>query len=405
MARTTWLALLAAAALPGVASAQYIGGDAPAPPPAPAAGVRETPEAALARNIRLLAGSPRNYDALVGAGRAALALGDAQAAAGFFGRAEEVHPTSWVPKAGQGAALVQLLEPEPALRAFAEAQRLGATQGSVALDRGLAFDLMGDQARAQSDYRAALNGADPQEARRRLALSLAISGQKAEALATLDPLLARRDPGAIRTRALILALGGDAAGARIAAGAMASSMDPFFRRLPTLKPGEKAAAVHFGYLPGGTGGAAATDYADAAGGPRGDRLADIEQLLKAAPPPAAPAAPQPVPIQVASAVPAQPVVAPASAPASAPRRIWLQLASGQSATALADQFKRIKSRNGDILNGISGYVAEEPSRARLLIGPFKSADDARVFAEDLETARIDAFPWTSAQGQPVRKLP
>ena len=42
----------------------------------------ETPEAALARNVRLIAINPRNYEALLGAGRAALRLGDAQAAIG-----------------------------------------------------------------------------------------------------------------------------------------------------------------------------------------------------------------------------------------------------------------------------------------------------------------------------------
>ncbi|WP_205479089.1 tetratricopeptide repeat protein [Sphingomonas arenae] len=414
MVRTTLLALLAAAALPGSAAGQYIGGGAPPPPPPPAAGTPETPEAALARNIRILAGSPRNYDALVGAGQAALDLGDAQAAAGFFGRAEEVHPTSWVPKIGQGAALVHLLEPQAALRAFEQAQRLGATQASVALERGLAFDLLGDQARAQSDYRVALNGIDGAEARRRLALSLGISGRKAEALAILDPLLARRDPGAIRTRALVLALSGDAAGARTAvtvvAPGMAASMDPFFRQLPSLRPNEKAAAVHFGQLPGDDQSSPAYgSYASTVPvGPRPDRMAEIEQLLKASPSvstssAATPAITQPVPPPPAAQLAiAQPVVARA---APAPRRYWVQLASGQSAAALADQFRRIKSRNSELLDGISGYVAEEPSKARLLIGPFRDADDARIFADDLETARVDAFPWTSAQGQAVRKLP
>lgn len=414
MVRTTLLALLAAAALPGSAAAQYIGGGAPPPPPPPAAGTRETPETALARNVRILAGSPRNYEALVGAGQAALNLGDAQAAAGFFGRAEEVHPTSWVPKIGQGAALVHLLEPQAALRAFDQAQRLGATQGSIALERGLAFDLLGDQARAQSDYRLALNGSDGAEARRRLALSLGISGRKADALAILDPLLARRDPGAIRTRALVLALSGDAAGARTAVTAvapgMAASMDPFFRQLPSLRPGEKAAAVHFGQLPGDDQSSPAYgSYASTAPtGPKPDRMAEIDQLLKAPPQVSSPPATMPPVAQPAALPPAaQPVATQAAAArtAPAPRRFWVQLASGQSTAALSDQFRRIKSRNNELLDGISGYVAEEPNKSRLLIGPFRDADDARVFADDLETARVDAFPWTSAQGQAVRKLP
>lgn len=409
MVRTTLLTLIAVAALPAPVIAQYIGGSAPPPPPPPAAGVRETPEAALARNVRILAATPRSYEALIGAGQAALDLGDAQAAAGFFGRAEEVHPTSWVPKIGQGAALAHLLEPQAALRAFEQAQRLGASQASVALERGLAFDLLGDQARAQSDYRVALNGVDGAEARRRLALSLGISGRKAEALTVLDPLLARRDPGAIRTRALVLALTGDAAGARGAVTAvapgMAASMDPFLRQLPGLKPAEKAAAVHLGQLPGDDPSSPAYgSYASVKPtGPRADRLSDIEQLLKVPPPSAQPTATYPV-AQSATVRPATPPP-PVERASVAPRRYWLQLASGQSPAALADQFRRIKSRNSELLEGISGYVAEESSKARLLIGPFRDEKDARVFAEDLETARVDAFPWTSAQGQAVRKLP
>jgi tetratricopeptide (TPR) repeat protein len=246
-----WLA--AATLLPQAASAQYIGGRPPEAPPAPLAGTLETPEAALARNVRLIAINPRNYDAQLAAGRAALRLGDPQAAIGFFGRAEEINAAHWAPKAGQGSALAQMGEAQAALGLFEQAQSLGATQNLVALDRGLAFDLLGQQAQAQSDYRAVLAGADEAEARRRLALSLAISGRKAEALAALDPLLARRDPAARRTRAFILALGGDVEGARQVIAALlpgaSSGFDPFLRRLPTLGPGQKAAAVHLGIMP------------------------------------------------------------------------------------------------------------------------------------------------------------
>ena len=58
----------------------------------------ESPADALARNMKTLGSSPNSFEALVGAGRASLALGDSQAAAGFFGRAEEVWPTSPLPR-------------------------------------------------------------------------------------------------------------------------------------------------------------------------------------------------------------------------------------------------------------------------------------------------------------------
>ena len=87
-----------------------------------------------------------------------------------------------------GAASVAMGDPQGALTYFARAQQYGATQMQIAVDRGLAFDLMGDQAKAQSDYRAALNGAEANEARRRLALSLAISRDIPGAAATIEPL-------------------------------------------------------------------------------------------------------------------------------------------------------------------------------------------------------------------------
>ena len=410
------LFLSAALWLPAAAQAQYIGGKAPPPPPVPIAGVAESPSAALARNVRLLAINPRNYDALIGAGKAALATGDAEAAIGFYGRAEDVNPKSWVPKIGQGAALVQIGDPQAALGAFAEAQRLGASQAAVALDRGLAFDLLGDQARAQSDYRVALSGVDANEARRRLALSLAISGNRVEALNLLDPLLARRDMGAIRCRAFVLALTGDVAGARLAVnGAMpgaAATMDPFLRKLPRLASRDKAAAVHLGVMPGDNvpSSPVSTIYMGAAperSSSGVDRLAEIDRMFAPQQQPA-PATPTPAPQVVQQAV-AQPVrLASATPRAAAPvpvkSRYWVQLASGKDAGQLPDQFRRLASRHRDIFEGLSGFVAEEPGKARLLIGPFKDAADARTFADDLASVDVDAFQWTSKPGQAVRKL-
>jgi tetratricopeptide (TPR) repeat protein len=248
--RLAFLALAAVA--PSPALAQYIG-RAP-PPPAPLApGARETPSASLSRNLRLIAQSPRNFVALMAAGRAALDLGDYQSAVGFFGRAEEVAPNDPGPKAGMGAASAAMNEPSVALTWFGQAQRLGASAAVIGADRGLAHDLLGQQATAQADYRAALSGPDANEARRRLALSLAISRDAKGAMTVLQPLLNMRDPAAQRARAFVLALGGDRVGARIAIdSAMPGSsarIDPFFMVLPSLSPEQKAAAVHLGVFP------------------------------------------------------------------------------------------------------------------------------------------------------------
>src|SRR3954464_2087143 len=134
----------------------------------------ESPAAALARYVRTLASDSKDFQSLIGAGKAALELGDAQAAAGFFARADEANPRSPLPQAGMGAVAVANGEPQAALPYFKRAQQLGAPLASFACDRGLAYDLLGQQAQAQADYRAALAGADADEARRRLVLSLAI---------------------------------------------------------------------------------------------------------------------------------------------------------------------------------------------------------------------------------------
>ena len=49
-----------------------------------------------------------------------------------------------------------------------------------------------------------------------------------------------------------------------------------------------------------------------------------------------------------------------------------------------------------MFDGITGYVAESPDRARLVIGPFRSASDADTFAADLETMNVNAFKWSNS---------
>ena len=98
---------------------------------------------------------------------------------------------------------------------FTRAQQLGATTAMIGCDRGLAYDLLGQQAAAQADYRAAMNGADGDKARRRMALSLAIGGDKAGALDAIAPLSAKGDcapPGPrVRSRSNRRPGGSDAA--------------------------------------------------------------------------------------------------------------------------------------------------------------------------------------------------
>jgi Flp pilus assembly protein TadD len=376
----------------------------------------ETATAALARYLRTLASNPRDFTSLIGAGRAAVELGDGQAAAGFFARADEVNPRSPLPQAGMGAVSAINGEAQAALPYFARAQQLGATLATIGCDRGLAYDLLGRQADAQADYRAALKGPDGDEARRRLALSLAISGNRAEALQTLAPLAAKGDVAAGRTRAFVLALSGDTAGAMAAINATmpgsSASLAPFLQRLTALQAGQKAAAANLGIFPdsGDVRFASASPqqtYAPApaiVGSVTTDRLGGIDQLLRQ-PTQQQPSyqAQPPQAVQVAYARP--PVMrAPAPMAAASPTKIWLQLASGPNVDALAGRFRQLKSKSPDLFDGLRAYVARSPDRARLLIGPFRGPSDAAILADDLETAGIEAFKWSNSQSDRIAPL-
>jgi Flp pilus assembly protein TadD len=387
-----------------------------------AVGYSESPSDALTRNVKVLGSKPKDFDALIGAGRAALALGDTMAAAGFFGRAEEVWPASPLPQAGMAAAMALSGEAGGALQYFARAVQLGATQSMIGADRGLAYDLLGQHAQAQADYRAALLGKDGDEARRRLALSLAITGKKPEALSLLSPLMARGDAAAARTRAFVLALSGDVAGARAAIEAAmpgsSSQMGYFFQKLAVLRSDQKAAAVNLGMFPD-----SGVKVASAATGPQAsrssglasvpeDRIKSIENWLSGRSDAATQSQPAQSPQQVASLSLPPRTTSPRPAARMdstlkiySSQKVWLQLASGENASSLPAEFDRMKRRNSDLFDGISGYVIDDGTRARLLVGPFRNSRDAGIFADDLASVNIDAFTWTSKPGQAIRKLP
>lgn len=206
--------------------------------------------AALAR----LGQNPRDVEALIDAGRAALDMGDADAAVGFFTRADQISPGNPRVKAGLAGALVRNENPFDAIPLFEEAERGGGLDGAFAADRGLAYDLVGDNATAQRHYREVLARGPNDEATRRLALSLAMSGDKQGAERTLAPLLSRGDKPSSRTRAFALAIAGDVEGAVGIAYAtlsqdMAAGISPYLRYMPRLTKAQQAAAANFGHFP------------------------------------------------------------------------------------------------------------------------------------------------------------
>ena len=213
-----------------------------------------SPSQALNAALARLAHDPRDLDALIDAGRAALGMGDIDAAVGFFARADQLSPNNMRVRAGLAGALVRSENPYDAIPLFAEADRAGGLDPLLLADRGLAYDLVGDNASAQRYYRQALAAAPNDETVRRLALSQAIAGDRSGMELTLAPLLQRQDKAAWRARAFGLAILQKPEEAIAIADQsmpddMAQSIAPYLRYMPRLTPAQQAAAANFGRFP------------------------------------------------------------------------------------------------------------------------------------------------------------
>lgn len=266
----------------------------------------------LNRALVALAKMPQDRDALIEAGMAAIGVDDLEAAVGFLGRASEVDPTH--PAVAQGLAQVYLRSgrAEEALAQFDRALAGGVPEQEVLTDQGLAFDLDSNQARAQAAYLKALSF-DPAngEARRRLAISYAISGSRAKFEETLRPLLDQRDSAALRARAFGLAILGDTERAgviteQVMPRDLSVRLVPYFAYMPRLTASQQAAAANLGIFPRAADiGREDARLARFANEERADsRLAPSGPPLGTRTPPAAELAPQPEPTRVAAGSPA-----------------------------------------------------------------------------------------------------
>lgn len=250
---------------------------------------------ALATQMRVLAENPRDVEALLAAARLSTRLGDLSGALALLQRAESIEPSNPRIASNRAAVLVRQERPGEALRLFQRAEQQGVDVREFAADRGLAYDLLGQPLLAQRDYKLALATRREDELVRRYALSLGISGNRAEAERELDSLLRAQDRAAWRARAFILAMNGDVPGAEKIAetmmpGAAGKNLVPFFRRMATLPTADRAFAVHFGEL-----------------SPTPARLADARMA------PSLPAYTPSAPVQVAQAQPVKPATTPARA--------------------------------------------------------------------------------------------
>ncbi len=226
-------------------------------PKAPVVKQEPAGAAELRDAVRRIAQRPTDSIALTDAGYAAIKLGDYDAAFNFFTKASALQPADARIKAGLGVAQVRRENPFEALSLFDEAIRLGANERSFAMDRALAFDLLGNFERAERDYALAGSMGDSDELTLRRSISLSLSGRKDEADRLLIPMLQRENPEAWRARALMLAARGDSKEAsKIALGFLpereARRMDGYFRNMSRLTVAQQAAAMHFGHFPVGS---------------------------------------------------------------------------------------------------------------------------------------------------------
>jgi tetratricopeptide (TPR) repeat protein len=232
----------------GVTQAQDVSGRAVVQPlPDPAA-------QRLNHALRMLAQDPNSLTGLLEAGQASLALDDVEAALGFFRRAEAVFPAHGGVKAGLASVLARQGQPIEALRLFAEAEVTGEPMVPHSADRGLAYDLVGDNVRAQQEYRLALALGEDPAVSRRLAISQAIAGNQPASEATLLPMLQRSDLAAFRARAFSLAILGKTEEAVSIAETMlpqsiSSRLAPYLRYMPRLTRAQQAAAANIGAFP------------------------------------------------------------------------------------------------------------------------------------------------------------
>lgn len=405
----------------------------------------------LSNFLRRLNDNPKDLTALIGAGEAALVLQDGNAAIGFFGRADEISSRNGAVKAGLARSLLLVENPREALRLFDDATDLGVPDVDVAGDRGFAHDLRGDARRAQRDYALALTKGENDEVTRRYALSLGISGDREPALQLLNPLLYKRDQGAWRARAFVLAMTGDLPGAnaivrQVMPEKLATAMAPFLQRLATLKPMEKAMAVHLGRFPTvhyattetpAPGGVtrppvlrtrpvpSSVSAASVARMPRQSAVAPAPAATPSVGPPASsnvialagnggPATPALVtpspaaaPTPRAAPAPAK-AVTPKAKPKPAPKepaRYWAQVAGGANKRDLPKEWKRLTGKAPAAFKGKSAWTTPLRATNRLLTGPFKSMAEAQRFVNEIRKAGLSGFAWTSEVGQEIEKLP
>ncbi len=86
---------------------------------------------------------------------------------------------------------------------------------------------------------------------------------------------------------------------------------------------------------------------------------------------------------------------------ASPARIWIQVATGANARALATDYGKFARKSPDVFKGKSGATAEWGKTRRLLVGPFKDRKAAQDWLASYKKAGGDGFLFNSEAGQAV----
>jgi hypothetical protein len=102
-----------------------------------------------------------------------------------------------------------------------------------------------------------------------------------------------------------------------------------------------------------------------------------------------------------------PKPAPAKAkpkPPANPSRVWVQVGTGRDVKALAFTWRRLQKEGGPLLAKHDAYSAKWGATRRLVTGPYKSEDEAQDAIKALKKKGLDAFEFTSDDGEAVTPL-
>lgn len=91
-------------------------------------------------------------------------------------------------------------------------------------------------------------------------------------------------------------------------------------------------------------------------------------------------------------------------PPAHPARHWVQVATGQDTSALRFDWRRIVRNAGGLLDDAEAFTASWGQTNRLLTGPFASATEAQQMVSSLAGEGVDAFRFSSREGEEIQSL-